>query len=466
MVLQIYNTLSRKVEEFKPVKDGEVKVYICGLTVYDDMHIGHARTYLAFDAILRYLKYKGYNLKYIQNITDIDDKIIIRANEKNIDPLKLSGEFAERMFEDQNALGLLKADHYPKVSETIEEIIIVVGKLIDKGHAYEADGNVYFDVGKTPDYGKLSHQDTEQLDRHRIEPDPGKKSPLDFALWKKVGDEELGFESPWGRGRPGWHIECTVMSQKYLGDIFDIHGGARDLIFPHHENEVAQSEALTGKKPFVKYWMHTGFLNSSGEKMSKSLGNIHPVRDFLKNVQPDVFRLFILKSHYRSPIDYNHENIEAAKGAVERLRNFKKLLENIIRGANDDGRIEVEEDAISLLIQFDNHMDRDFDTPKALAALFEYVRKANSLVVEGGQSKKSLEKAYDTLKIITSVLGLQLVAEKIELTSEQEKLLKQREEHRKNKDWSEADRIRLEFEKQGLRLVDQKDGSTMLERIS
>ena len=298
MALRVYNTLTRQIEEFKPIKDGELNVYICGLTVYDHMHIGHARTYIAFDVILRYLRHKGYKVKYVQNVTDIDDKIIKRAAERGVDPMDLSREYAAKCLEDQKRLGLAAADVYPKVSENIGEIIKAIETLIEKGFAYVAEGSVYFELSKFPDYGRLSNQDLEQLNKHRIEPNPDKRTPLDFSLWKEAQEGEIGYQSPWSYGRPGWHIECSVLARKYLGDQLDIHGGALDLIFPHHENEIAQSESLTGKKPFVRYWMHTGFLQSSGEKMSKSLGNIVSIRDFAEKFDLQAYRLFVLQTHY------------------------------------------------------------------------------------------------------------------------------------------------------------------------
>jgi len=466
MTLKVYNTLSRKLEEFRPLRDREVGVYICGLTVYDDMHIGHARTYLAFDAILRYLKYRGYKLTYIQNITDVDDKIIKRARERGVDPLRLSKEYAEKTQDDQKALGLLPADAYPKVSENIPEIIDAVKILIEKEHAYETDSGVYFNVASYPDYGKLSNQDPEQLTQHRIESDPSKKSPLDFALWKKVDDGEFGFESPWGRGRPGWHIECSVMSRKHLGDQIDIHGGALDLIFPHHENEIAQSESLTGKKPFVKYWLHTGFLNSSGEKMSKSLGNILPVREFLKKHSPEALRIFILKTHYRSPVDYSTEKIEEADSAITRLTTFRKALDDTEENAGDEGRSEAATISRNLKKKFTEHMDDDFNTPQALAAVFDSVRRINQLLTRGGESRQSLQATKETFDEIFGVVGLTLTQDDIALTDEEEKLIEERSKLRAEKNWAEADRIRDEFEKRGITLTDRGDGTTIAERTN
>jgi cysteinyl-tRNA synthetase len=456
--MKIYNTLSRQKEEFAPIHGKKVNVYICGLTVYDYMHIGHARTYLAFDVILRYLKYRGYEVSYVQNVTDVDDKIIKRAREKGVDPGALTSEFHKKSVEDQEALGLLKPKAFPKVTENIPEIIKAVGELIKKGYAYEADGSVYFDVSKFKEYGKLSHQDEEQLKQHRIEPNPNKRTPLDFALWKSVGRSELGFDSPWGYGRPGWHIECSVMSQKFLGDELDIHGGALDLIFPHHENEIAQSESLTGKK-FVKYWMHTGFLQSSGEKMSKSLGNILPVREFLKEVSADAFRLFILQTHYRSPIDYGKESVRESERALQRLKELRKRLELPAKGKDK----KIAESADALKKAFTEQMDDDFNTPNAVSAIFDFIREANSLIDAGSESPESVKHALAVFDELTGVLGLGL-KEKVEIPHEIAGIVKQREEARKAKDWAKSDELRNKAATMGFRLLDNKDGTTRVER--
>ncbi len=463
MALCVYNTLSRRVEDFKPIVEGEVRVYICGLTVYDHMHIGHARTYLAFDAILRYLAWRGYKVRYVQNVTDIDDKIIRRAGERGIDPLTLASEFAGKAREDYRLLGLVEAEAYPKVTENIPGIIDAVGKLIEKGNAYATERGVYFDVSTEPGYGSLSHQDTDELDQHRIEPDPGKRNPLDFSLWKRSAEGELGFDSPWGRGRPGWHIECTVMSQKHLGGQLDIHGGALDLIFPHHENEIAQSESLTGKRPFVRYWLHTGFLNSSGEKMSKSLGNIIAVREFLKTYSPEAFRLFIQQTHYRSPVDYSSENVGNAGKAVERLRTFMAELEAASKRALGKGT-EAKEAALKLREDFTKEMDDDFNTPKAVAAVFDAVKKVNTVVAGGNDSGESLASAKAVFDELLGVLGFKF-ASAVELTEEEKSLIGERDQARAAKNWAEADRLRKLLSDGGLRLKDRADGTTAVERV-
>ncbi|MDD5112118.1 MAG: cysteine--tRNA ligase [Candidatus Altiarchaeota archaeon] len=458
MTLSLYNTLSGRIEEFKPVREGQVGVYVCGLTVYDDMHIGHARTYLAFDVILRYLKYSGYNVTYVQNVTDVDDKIIKRAREREVDPLQLSREYALRSREDQKALNLLEADVYPTVSSHIADIIAAVEKLIASGHAYVADGSVYFDVSTALDYGKLSRQDTEHLSRHRIEPNSNKRNPLDFSLWKKSGKGELGFDSPWGFGRPGWHIECSVMSAKYLGGRFDIHGGALDLVFPHHENEIAQSEALSGEQPFVKYWLHTGFLNSSGEKMSKSLGNILPVREFLKSHSAQSFRAFILQTHYRSPVDYREGGIDAAGKSVARLGIFRRNLSGIAARAHAEGGSMAKDLAQRLSEDFTLAMDDDFNTPRAFAAVFDFVRGAKGLKL-GNESQSSLASALGMFDSVTGVLGLGLSGSSAALTVEERKLVEERDRYRAEKNWVESDHIRDELARRGIKLVDTANGT-------
>jgi cysteinyl-tRNA synthetase len=463
MALKVYNTLSRGLEVFRPLIEGEVRVYICGLTVYDDMHIGHARTYLAFDAILRYLRFSGYKVRYVQNVTDIDDKIVRRAKERGKEPLALSEEYAARAREDQRMLGLVEADVYPKVSENIGGIIDATRKLIASGNAYVTDRGVYFDVSGSTGYGGLSHQDTEQLGQHRIEPDPQKRNALDFSLWKAAKDGEMGFESPWGLGRPGWHIECSVMARRFLGDQLDIHGGALDLIFPHHENEAAQSEALTGKRPFVRYWLHTGFLNSSGEKMSKSLGNIVSVREFLESYPADAFRLFIMQTHYRSPVDYSPGIMGNAAKAVERLRSFRAGLAAAAANATGAGE-HARDAAVGLREAFISSMDEDFNTPEAVSAVFDAVRRINAAAVSGGESAGSLKRALEVFDEVVGALGFDFCAHR-GLSAEEAGLLQERRRLRAAGKWAESDRIRDTLLGRGLRLRDMKDGSTVVEPL-
>lgn len=459
MPLRVYNTLTKSLEEFKPLREGEVRIYVCGPTVYDYTHIGHARTYIAFDAIIRYLKFKGYRVKYVLNITNVDDKIINRAKERGEHPLDLAARFEREFLEDFKALGLLKPDVMPRVTDHIREIIEVVKRLIERGYAYVVKTGVYFDVEKFPDYGKLSGIKREELVAGaRIEVDPHKKNPLDFALWKVVPEGELGWDSPWGRGRPGWHIECTVMSSKYLGPQFDIHGGGQDLIFPHHENEIAQSEAAFGVKPFVKYWLHTGYLTIRGEKMSKSLGNIIPLRDMLKRADPEAFRLFILSSHYRSPVDYAPEQIKAAKAKLRRLYNAifnLKTVPKIEGGPTDDERAAMAE-LDELEAKFVEAMDDDFDTPRALAVLFEMAKVINQQVMGARRASREFERyAEGKLRKLGWVFGiLQKPVEVEELPPEILEMIRERERARERKDWETADRIREELRKRGIIVED------------
>ena len=388
-MLRIYNTLTRKKEPFIPMEEGKVKMYVCGMTTYSDAHIGHARTYVAFDIIRRYLEYKGYEVFYIQNITDIDDKIINAANEANMDPLEYSAYYAKRCLEDMRKLGIRDASLYPKATKHIDDMIKLIEKLIERGYAYVADGDVYFSVEKFKEYGKLSKQDMKQIKAGaRIQPGEKKRKPEDFALWKAAKPGEPRWCSPWGEGRPGWHIECSVMSSRYLGIPFDIHGGGQDLIFPHHENEIAQSEAAYGRN-FVNYWLHSGMLKVRGEKMSKSLGNIINVRDALKQWDAEVLRFFFASYHYRSPADFGEDALKSAENAVKRLRIAREKLaemagedENFDENKLDEKEKEYLAAIKELKTKFEEAMDDDFNTPKALETLFDFVRKTNKFLME------------------------------------------------------------------------------------
>ena len=321
-------------ENFQPIHNNRINLFVCGPTVYDDSHIGHARTYIAFDVVARYLKYKGYSVFYLQNITDVDDKIIQRAAETGASPRSLAKRFEQRYLEDMHALGVTNVNYYARATEHIPEIIGQIERLSELGFAYETETGIYFDESRFEDFGKLSHQNVEDLKKHRIEPDPTKRNPGDFSLWKKRQDgEEVTWDSPWGKGRPGWHIEDTAITETYFGAQYDIHGGAMDLIFPHHEAEIAQMEATSGKKPLVRYWMHTGFLNVKGEKMSKSLGNFTTIRDMLQKYEADAFRFFVLLAHYRSPIDFSEEALEQAQKSLERIRQAAKIIEEQLETA-------------------------------------------------------------------------------------------------------------------------------------
>ncbi len=467
-MLRIYNTLSRRKEKFIPKKGKKVGMYICGPTVYDYPHIGHARTYIAFDAIVRYLRFKGYNVKYVVNITNVDDKLIKRANETGEEPLKLANRFEEIFFEDMRALGIEKADAHPKVTEHMPEIVALIQRLIENGHAYKIDGDVYYSIEKIEEYGKLSHQSLKELIAGaRVEVDERKKHPMDFALWKKAKLGEPSWQSPWGAGRPGWHIECSAMSMKHLGEQFDIHGGAVDLIFPHHENEILQSEGATGKKPFVKYWLHTGFLKVEGEKMSKSLGNFITVRELLQKHEPDAFKFLVLSTHYRSPIDFSYESLEKSKRGLERLLSAIEFVKTLKEGPSNLGKLLKKARK-----EFEAAMDDDLNTPKALAALFDFSRGAYKLKCG---SKEAIAQTVDFLKSAMKIFGISMREKKIPEEAKQklmevakkfnikiegepiESIIKAREEFRKKKDYKTSDKIRAELEKIGILLEDEEE---------
>ncbi|AMM53850.1 cysteine--tRNA ligase [Pyrococcus kukulkanii] len=474
MVLRVYNTLTKQKEEFRPLREGEVRMYVCGPTVYDYPHLGHARTYIAFDVIRRYLEHKGYTVLMVMNFTDIDDKIIRRANETGEDPKELAEKFIRIFLEDMQALKVKPADIYPRVTEHIEDIIKFIEKLKEKGYAYEGSDGVYFEVQKFRNYGKLSGVKVEELRKGaRVEPGEGKKNPEDFALWKKAKPGEPKWESPWGEGRPGWHIECSVMSSKYLGESFDIHGGGNDLIFPHHENEIAQSEACFGHE-WVHYWLHTGFVMVKGEKMSKSLGNFVTVRELLQRYSPEVIRFFVLQKHYRSPLDYTEEGLQHAKNNLERLYN---TIENI-RVAMERAEIsytwgEKEFKAYEAIREgrrkFYEAMDDDFNTAEALKAVFEVANAINKYLTETERPKESiLRKALEFFKIVSEVFGIFEDYFREEKKGEEEELIRLlvevRAQLRKEKRYDLADKIREELRKLGI-LLEDKGGETIWKRI-
>jgi len=393
--MKVYNTLSGQKEEFLPAGD-EVKMYVCGVTPYDDCHIGHAMSYIIFDVIRRYLQYRGYKVKYVQNITDIDDKIIDRAAKRGVSTHELAEKYANSYFEDIDALNIGRVDIQPKATEEIPKIIEVIQGLADKGYAYPAQGSVYFRVRNVPDYGKLSHRSLESM--MATEGATGgedKESPMDFVLWKAAKPGEPSWESPWGNGRPGWHIECSAMSLKHLGDTLDIHGGGQDLVFPHHENEIAQSESFTGVKPFVKYWLHNGLVQLGEDKMSKSLGNLITIKEALERYSADAMRLFVLSSHYRSPLTYSEEALEAAERGADRLR---QAAHGEGGGEEAGGRVDTE----PYQQRFTEAMDDDFNTPQAIATLFDLAREINKYDSEGVEAGH----ARDTLAELGRVLGL------------------------------------------------------------
>ena len=394
--MKVYNTLSRQKEEFVPEGD-EVKMYVCGINPYDDAHIGHARSYIFFDVVRRYLEFRGYRVKHVQNITDIEDNIIARANRLGVSVPELTQKYVERYDEDMEALNVLPAHVYPRAMGEIDKMIEIVQGLLDKGFAYAVGGNVYFRVRNVPDYGKLSGRSLEQMMAGaRIEPGEDKEHPMDFLLWKESKPGEPSWESPWGQGRPGWHIECSAMSLRYLGDTLDIHGGGQDVLFPHHENEIAQSESFTGKKPFVRYWLHNGLVLVGEEKGSRSLGNLITIREALEKHSADAIRIFSLNSYYRSPLTYSEEALEAAEGGAERLR---QVAQSEARGEKS-GQIDIE----SYRNRFIEAMDDDFGTPQALATLFDLARDINRLDDEG----YNIAQAQQTLTELTGILGLTL----------------------------------------------------------
>ncbi len=395
--MKVYNTLSGQKEEFLPGGD-EVKMYVCGVTPYDECHIGHAMSYIIFDVIRRYLQFRGYKVKYVQNITDIDDKIIERAAKRGVSTHELAEKFANSYFEDMDALNIGRVDIQPKATGEIPKIIEVIQGLVDKGYAYPAGGSVYFRVRNVPDYGKLSHRNLESMMAGECAVGgEDKESPMDFVLWKAAKPGEPSWESPWGNGRPGWHIECSTMSLKYLGDTLDIHGGGQDLVFPHHENEIAQSESFTGVKPFAKYWLHNGLMQLGEEKMSKSLGNLITIKEAMEKYSADALRIFILSSHYRSPLTYSEEALEAAERGVERLRQAASGED---RGEEVGKRVDTE----PYRQRFTEAMDDDFNTPQAIATLFDLAREINKYDDEGANT----EKAREILKELAGVLGLTL----------------------------------------------------------
>ncbi len=414
-MLKVYNSLSKKHEQFAPANPPKVTMYVCGVTVYDFCHLGHARTYAAFDTIRRYLQKSGYEVEFVQNVTDVDDKIIRRAKEKGEDPLALAEEFDRKSREDFALLGIEQADAYPKVTGNIQEIIKFISGIIESGNAYVNDTGVYFEIAKFKGYGRLSGQDMEMIKRGaRIEVDEQKKDPADFALWKKTGEGELGWESPWGRGRPGWHIECSTMSKKHIHGTIDIHGGARDLIFPHHENEIAQSESYDGVK-FVKYWLHTGFLTVNGEKMAKSLGNFVTIRDALGKFEPEAVRWFFAQTHYRSPIDYSETEVSKSAVALKRVKNSIEELGAFAKsGSGKAGSADsaFRKELGALEARAMERMDEDFDTSGALAAFNDALRLANQKIREPGFS--DYEYAAKAGEFFSSFLALFSISGKAE----------------------------------------------------
>ena len=455
--MRLYNTLTRQKEEFKPITPGEVKMYSCGPTVYNYFHLGNARPFIVFDCLRQFLEYRGYNVKFVQNFTDVDDKLINKSREEGISVKEIAEKYIKEYFVDAKGLGIKEASVHPRATENIDAIIETVQKLIDKGHAYVEDGDVYFSVQSYKNYGKLSHQPLEDLESGvRKELDDKKHHPMDFALWKKrKTEDEIGWESPWGIGRPGWHIECTAMVNRYLGKTIDIHSGGFDLIFPHHENEIAQSECANDE-PFANYWLHNGFINVNNEKMSKSLGNFFTVRDIAEKYDYEVIRFFMLSAHYRSPINFCDELMDAAKNGLERIYNCIDNLEFLLEkaeGERIDDSVKATFDGFKK--KFIASMEDDLNTADAISAIFEAVRFANSMEKP---SKAETEYALNMIKELGGVLGLLKNAGKKNLDEEIEALIAQRAEARKNKDWALADKIRDDLKARGIVLLDTPDG--------
>lgn len=456
--MRIYNTLTRKKEEFIPQDKNNVKMYSCGPTVYDYFHIGNARPFIIFDTMRRYLEYIGYTVSFVQNFTDIDDKMIKRANEEGITVKELGERFIKEYFEDAQAIGVRPATVHPKATENIDAIIDVVQKLIDNGYAYEVDGNVYFATKKFSEYGKLSKQPLEDLEAGaRIDVNEHKNDPMDFALWKAKKEGEPFWESPWGEGRPGWHIECSAMANKYLGETIDLHSGGQDLIFPHHENEIAQSECATCK-PFSRYWMHNGYININNQKMSKSLGNFFTVRDIRKKYDGEVIRFFMLSAHYRNPINFSDTLMEQAKSAVERVYECIDNLEFILESAEDKAAdTEVKAKIDECRAKFMAAMDDDLNTADAIAAIFDIVYIANTEITSAG-GKEIINYALSMIRELGGVLGLFTKEKDKSLDAEVERLIEERSAARKAKDWAKADAIRDKLREMNIVLKDTPDG--------
>jgi cysteinyl-tRNA synthetase len=460
-MLRIYNTLTRKKEDFQTLEPGVVKMYVCGVTVYNDAHVGHAMSALVFDIIRRYLEYRGYKVKHVMNFTDVDDKIINRANQLKEDPLQLAQRYIDDFNQNLRDLNILPATVNPRATQTMNEIQAMIRGLIEKGYAYAApNGDVYFRVTKDEDYGKLSGRKLEEMQAGaRIEVGEQKEHPMDFALWKAAKPGEPAWDSPWGKGRPGWHIECSAMNLKELGEQIDIHGGGNDLIFPHHENEIAQSESFTGK-PFARYWIHNGMLQLGGEKMSKSLGNIVSIKDFLSKRDADVMRMLVLNGNYRAPLIFNDETQEAAEKSLERFKSgLRPALPNA-KGIPAGSASELAAQAEAARQSFINAMDDDFNTPLALAAIYELVKAINTARDEGATDDQ-LKPAQATLRELTGVLGLRLQEKKGAGEADKfiDLLIEIRMEARRQKLWAFSDLIRDKLKSLGVTIEDSKEGT-------
>ena len=458
--MRVYNSQTRQKEEFVPIREGQAGVYCCGPTVYDYFHIGNARPFIMFDLLRRVLKRQGYAVTFVQNFTDIDDKMIQRANREGVTVKELGDRFIEEYFKDAQALGVEAADVHPRATEHIPQIIRIIEELIEKGLAYEQDGDVYYSTADFPEYGKLSGQDMEELEEGaRVSVDEDKRSPIDFALWKAEKPGEPSWDSPWGKGRPGWHIECSAMSMEYLGDSIDIHCGGQDLIFPHHENEIAQSEGATGH-PFVHYWMHNGFLNIDSQKMSKSLGNFFTVRDILKEYDAEDVRMFMLSAHYRSPLNFSREMMEQAHASLTRLYTARDHLAFLLEKTQDKPLSAKDEAFIASardsLARFDAALADDLNSAEAMGALFELVYNVNTALDESN-ARAAVQAAWDALHEATELLGL-LKKKQGELPEEVRQLADARVQARKDKNWAQSDALRQQLTDLGYVVEDTAQG--------
>lgn len=466
--MKIYNTLTKKKEEFVPIEEGKVRMYVCGPTVYDYIHIGNARPVIVFDTVRRYFEYKGYDVNYVSNFTDVDDKIIKRANEQGVSTFEVSERYIEEFFKDTKELNIKEATKHPKATEEIDGMIDMIQTLINKGHAYAKNGHVYFKTRSFEEYGKLSKKNIDDLEAGaRIAVNDEKEDPMDFVLWKPKKEGEIAWNSPWGEGRPGWHIECSVMSKKYLGEQIDIHAGGEDLVFPHHENEIAQSECCNDKT-FANYWMHNAFVNVDNKKMSKSLGNFFTLRDIMSNYPAEVVRFFMLSVHYRSPINFNQEIMEAAKNGLARIQTATGQLQFLLSTKTEEPMLkaaELEEESEESILEeinqlhkkFDEAMEDDFNTADAITAVFEIVKIANSKV-NSSSSVDLIQKVLDKITMLCDILGIKSQKDEELLDQDIEDLIEERQAARKNKDFKRADEIRNLLLEKGIILEDTREG--------
>lgn len=463
--MKIFNTLTRRKDEFKPINEGKVGIYVCGPTVYDYIHIGNARPMIVFDTLRRYFEYKGYEVNYVSNFTDVDDKIIKKANAENVDSKVISERFIKECKQDMESLNVKEATTHPKATEEIDDMIAMVKTLIEKEYAYEVNGTVYFRTRRFSEYGKLSKKNLDDLRGGNrellVSGQDEKEDALDFVLWKPKKEGEPSWPSPWGDGRPGWHLECSVMSKKYIGDVIDIHAGGEDLIFPHHENEIAQSEAANGTE-FARYWMHNGFLKINNEKMSKSLGNFFTVREIGEKYDLQVIRFFMLSAHYRSPLNFSAELVESSKNGLDRIKTAALKLEEAVSAATVTDMTSSEEEAVKVIDgfveKFEEAMEDDLNTADAISVIFELVKHTNTTVAAGESSKAYAEYALLKLNILADILGIVVKEEAVLLDEEIDNLIKERQEARKAKNFARADEIRDLLTEKGIILEDTREG--------